>query len=135
MSWLVVKHVSKKIWLWIKHHWYIPLLVVYSLVLFVVFRKDGLSALEILYTTKDSYAKQIKAVNEAHEEELAKRNDILKKYNTIVDDIDAQHEVDKRKLDSHKKKMIKDLVENYHEDPEELTRMLKITFGINYESG
>ena len=80
MSWVALKHVLKKVWVWLKAYWYVPALLVYTLVLMVVFRKDGANALGVLEVSKDSYKKQIDVLNETHESELKKRDEIIKKY-------------------------------------------------------
>ena len=135
MSWVALKHVLKKVWVWLKAYWYVPALLVYTLVLMVVFRKDGANALGVLEVSKDSYKKQIDVLNETHESELKKRDEIIKKYNKTIEQIESQHMDESRKLDAHKKRRVKRLIEENHEDPEHLTRLLSLTFGIHHEEG
>jgi hypothetical protein len=135
MNWPALKHVLKKVWVWLKTYWYVPALLVYTLVLMVVFRKDGANALGVLEASKDSYKKQIDVLNETHEGELKKRDEITKKYNKTIDQIESQHMDESRKLDVHKRRRVKRLIEENHEDPEHLTRLLSLTFGIHHEEG
>jgi len=135
MNWPTLKHVLKKVWVWLKTYWYVPALLVYTLVLMVVFRKDGANALGVLEASKDSYKKQIDVLNETHEGELKKRDEITKKYNKTIDQIESQHMDESRKLDVHKRRRVKRLIEENHEDPEHLTRLLSLTFGIHHEEG
>ena len=101
----------------------------------VVFRKDDANALGVLEASKDSYKKQINVLNETHESELKKRDEIIKKYNKTIEQIESQHADESRKLDAHKKRRVKKLIEENHEDPEHLTRLLSLTFGIHHEEG
>jgi len=135
MNWPALKHVLKKVWVWLKTYWYVPALLVYTLVLMIVFRKDGANALGVLEASKDSYKKQIDVLNETHEGELKKRDEITKKYNKTIDQIESQHMDESRKLDVHKRRRVKRLIEENHEDPEHLTRLLSLTFGIHHEEG
>lgn len=135
MSWLALKHILKKIWVWLKTYWYVPVLLVYTVVLMVVFRKDGANALGVLKASKDSYKKQIDVLNETHEIELERRDQIIKKYNKTIDQIEARHVVESEKLGAHKKRRVKRLIEENYEDPEHLTRLLSLTFGIHHEEG
>ena len=87
----------------------------------------------MLEISKDSYKKQIDVLNEAHTSELKKRDEIIKKYNKTIDQIEARHVAGSRELDAHKKRRVKKLIEENHEDPEHLTRLLSLTFGIHHE--
>ena len=135
MTWIGTKHVLKKIWEWVKHYWYVPVLLVYTVVLLVVTRRKPEAALAVLAASKESYKKQIAVLNQTHEKELEKREEITRKYNEIIEEAEKGHAVSLRKLDDHKKQRIKNLVERHHEDPEQLTQLLKLTFGIFYEEG
>tara|TARA_R110002020_G_scaffold180244_1_gene374536 strand:- start:4746 stop:5129 length:384 start_codon:yes stop_codon:yes gene_type:complete len=125
----------EKAWAWLKTYWYVPALLIYTVVLMVVFRKDDANALGVLEASKDSYKKQINVLNETHESELKKRDEIIKKYNKTIEQIESQHADESRKLDAHKKRRVKKLIEENHEDPEHLTRLLSLTFGIHHEEG
>ena len=135
MNWLATKHALKKAWAWLRAYWYIPALLAYTLVMMVVFRKDGANASEVLTITKDSYKKQIDTLNETHENEIKKRDEVIKKYNKTVEELEKRHKDQNRKLDNHKKKRVKSLIEEHHDDPEHLTQLLRLTFGIHDEEG
>ena len=135
MNWAVIKHALKKLWTWVKNYWYVPALLAYTLVLMVVFRRDGESALRVLDVTRDSYKKQINVLNETHEEEIRKRDEINKKYNKVMEDVESRHDNNLIILNKEKKRRVKDLIERHHDDPEHLTQLLKLTFGIHYEEG
>mgnify|MGYP003124911012 CR=1 FL=1 len=44
---LAIKSALKKTWIWLKHNWYVPAVIVYTLVLWFLFR-DKTKALEVL---------------------------------------------------------------------------------------
>jgi len=94
---LTIKKVLKKIWVWIRHNWYIPAVLVYTLVLYFLFNKKG-QALSVLYERNESYKKQIKAINEIHEEEIERRDQILETYDSILEDLEDKYEEDNRKI-------------------------------------
>ncbi|MBO66899.1 MAG: hypothetical protein CL398_01185 [Acidiferrobacteraceae bacterium] len=132
MSWLAVKHAAKKTWTWLKTYWYVPALLVYTIIMAVVFRRSGSNAGEVLSITKDSYKKQVTAMNEIHETELKKRDEVLKEYNKVVDSIEKEHNKSVASLDRKKKKRIKELVEEHHGSPHTLSKMLAAKYGIMY---
>ena len=49
-----------------------------------------------------------------------------------MDQLDEQLESDLQEVDRKKEKRIKELVEDNHDDPEELSRALGDAFGIKY---
>jgi uncharacterized membrane protein YhiD involved in acid resistance len=121
----------KKIGVWIKHNWYVPAIVLYTIVLWVFFRRKD-SAQEILEARNESYRKQIEAINDAHREEIEKRDKILEKYNDLTSQLEEKYAEDSAELDSAKKKELKSMVEEYYDKPEELARLLADKYGLDY---
>ena len=128
---LTLKKVLKKAWVWIRHNWYVPAVLVYTLVLWLFFRRKG-SALLVLEERNKSYKKQIEAVDKIHKEEIDKRNQILEKYNDILADLEEKYKKDSLELSSKKKKEIKKLVEKYNEKPQDLAKLLAEKYGLEY---
>ena len=122
----------KKVWAWLKHNWYVPAVMVYTLVLWVLFRKKD-KAREVLEVRAESYEKQIEAINKSHDEEIKKRDEILTTYKDIVEQLEKEFENDKKELDTKKKQEIKNIVKEYHGKPDELAALMAGKFGFLYE--
>jgi len=131
ITFLTLKKALKKAWVWIRHNWYVPAVLIYTLVLYFLFNKKG-QALSVLYERNESYKKQIKAINEIHEEEIDKRDQILEKYSDILEELEEKYKEDSRELDNKKKKEIKKLVEKFNEKPDELAKLLAEKYGLEY---
>ncbi len=131
VSLLKIKTFSKKAWVWLKHNWKVPAILLYTIVLWLFFRRKD-AAYQVLEERNKSYKKQIDAINEIHNEEIDKRNKILEKYNGILKDLEKQYEKDNLELDKNKKKEIKKLVEEYNEKPDELAKLLAEKYGLEY---
>jgi uncharacterized membrane protein YhiD involved in acid resistance len=121
----------KKIGVWIKHNWYVPAIILYTIVLWVFFRRKD-SAQEILEARNESYRKQIEAINDAHREEIEKRDKILEKYNDLASQLEEKYAEDSAELDSTKKKELKSMIEEYYDKPEELARLLADKYDLDY---
>jgi len=121
----------KKIGIWLKHNWYVPAIVLYTIVLWSFFRRKG-AAQEVLEVRNESYRKQIEAINEAHREELEKRDKILKKYNDLASKLEEKHSEDQEELDAQKKKELKEMIEKYYDKPDELAQLLADKYGLEY---
>ena len=131
LTWLATKTFIKKSWVWLKHNWKAPAVVVYTIVLWLLFRQKG-KANEVLQIRSESYKKQIDAINEIHAEEVKKKDKILEKYGNILKQLEEKYEADSLELDSAKKKEVKKLVEEYNEKPDELAKLLAEKYGLDY---
>ena len=128
---LTLKKFIKKSWAFLKHNWYVPAILVYTLLLLLVFRRKD-AAFEVLKIRNDSYEAQIEAINKAHTEEINKRNEILDKYNKVVNKIEEDHTAETEALDAKKKKEVKKIVEKYYDKPDELAKMLADKYNFKY---
>ena len=63
LTWIATKNALKKAWTWTKHNWYAPLVVIYTLALWVLFRRKD-KAREVLEIRAKSYEEQIKELCE-----------------------------------------------------------------------
>jgi len=129
---LALKKILKKVWTWLRHNWYVPAVIVYTLVLWILFRKKD-KAREVLEVRAESYEKQIEAINKSHDEEIKKRDEILTTYKDIVEQLEEEFEEDKKELDTKKKQEIKNIVKEYHDKPDELAALMAEKFGFIYE--
>ena len=132
MTLLAIKSFFKKAWVWLKHNWKVPLIILYTLALWLLFRRKD-AAFLVLEERNKSYKAQIDVINQSHKEELEKRNKVIEKYNDLVSQLEDQYAADNKELDEAKKKEIKDIVEKHHDDPNALARMLAEKYGLVYE--
>ena len=131
MTWLAVKTFFKKCWTWLKHNWKAPLIIVYTIVLWLIFRRKD-DAMKVLETRTESYKNQIDVINRIHEEEIKKKDKILENYGKILADLEEKYKKENLELNQEKKKEIKDLVEKYDEKPDELAKLLAEKYGLDY---
>ena len=128
---LAIKSFFKKAWAWLKHNWKVPLIILYTLALWLLFRRKD-AAFLVLEERNKSYKAQIDVINQSHKEELEKRNKVIEKYNDLVSQLEDQYAADNKELDEAKKKEIKDIVEKHHDNPNALAQMLAEKYGLVY---
>ena len=131
MTLLAFRTIVKKVWVWLKHNWYVPAVIVYTLVLWLLFRNKT-EAMDILELRANSYRDQIRVIEDAHKKELKKRDDILAKYHNILEVLEKDYEERSLVLDKKKKKEIKRIVEEYNEKPADLAKILAEQYGLDY---
>lgn len=128
---LATKSALKKTWTWLRHNWYVPAVIIYTLVLWFLFR-DKTKALEVLEIRSKSYEDQIKTVEEAHKKEIEARDKILKNYDNVLTQLEKDYEEKNMKLDTKKKKEIKKIVKEFNDRPADLAKILAERYGLNY---
>tara|TARA_R110000824_G_scaffold400846_1_gene609528 strand:- start:7068 stop:7472 length:405 start_codon:yes stop_codon:yes gene_type:complete len=130
VSWFAFKLFVKKSWLWLKTYWYFPLVIIYTLVMWLVFRKNGLAAFGALEIKSDSYKEQIKVLNNVHEAEKKEKEQLSKVFNETIEKVEIELKKKSENLDRDKKKRVKEIVEKHSDDPERLAQLVKESFGF-----
>ena len=128
---LTLKSTLKKTWTWLRHSWYVPAVVIYTLVLWFLF-KNKAGALKVLEIRSKSYESQIKTIEEAHKKEIEARDQILKNYDNVLTQLEKDYEEKNMKLDTKKKKEIKKIVKEFNDRPDDLAKILAERYGIDY---
>ena len=82
--------------------------------------------------SKDSYKKEVDAINKAEEEKEKKKDELYAKYIETMKNLSTEHDVDISALEEDKKKKLDTLVKKYKGTPDELAKELSDIFGVNY---
>jgi len=120
----------KKAWVWVKHYWYIPAVLAYTIVLWLVFRRSNDNALKVLSVAKESYKKEIEAMKSAHQKELAKREKIVLVYQETLKNLEEEHNIKISALTKKKRKEIEKLIDVHEENPDAIADEMKKLFGV-----
>ena len=132
MTWTAFKLAAKKVWVWTKNYWHIPALLIYTLVMWIMFRRDSAVILQVLNNARNSYESQIKVLSDTHEKEIQKRDEILKRYQETIEKLEEDRKRKNEELLNKEKKLVKELAEKYHSDPEAYAREIADKFGFEY---
>ena len=128
---LTIKTFLKKTWVWLKHNWYVPAVIIYTLALWILFRNKT-AALEILQIRSESYEDQIRAIESTHKKEIAKRDEILQSYNKVLEDLEKNYKEKNMVLSKKKKEEVKRIVKEYNDRPNDLAKILAEQYGLTY---
>ena len=133
MTWLTFVLYSKKIWVWCKHHWKILALALWTLVVFLIARKNVRAYKKVLDTTIKNYKKEVEVLENSHKQEIEKRDKAIKKHNNDIKKLEEKYAGDKEELDVKKRSRYLELVKMYDTDPESINKILEEEFGFKYE--
>jgi flagellar biosynthesis/type III secretory pathway M-ring protein FliF/YscJ len=133
MTWLTFVLYSKKIWVWCKHHWKILALALWTLIVFLVARKNVRAYKKVLDATIENYKKEVEVLENSHNEEIRKRDEAIKKHNEDIKRLEEKYAGDKEELDVKRRSRYLELVKMYDTDPENINKILQEEFGFKYE--
>ena len=133
MTWLTFVLYSKKSWIWCRHHWKILALALWTLIVFLVARKNVRAYKKVLDATVENYKKEVEVLENSHNEEIRKRDEAIKKHNEDIKSLEEKYAGDKHQLDVKKRSRYLELVKMYDTDPENINKILQEEFGFKYE--
>ena len=108
--------VLKKIWAFLKTHWYIPVIIFVG----IIIKSKSDSLLKIIDVQKESYEKQLAKVR------------IDKEYEKAAQKIGQEYAKMNKEISNRQKDIIKKTVKKFHSDPDALAKELSEKFGIQY---
>jgi type VI protein secretion system component VasK len=132
MTWLAIKLYIKKAWLWCKHHWKIALVAAWTLIIWVVARKNVGAYAKVLDTTMKSYKKEVEVLESSHSAELEKRNEAIRAHNDAIARLEESYKNSLSELTVEKRARYLELLTHYDNDPENINKLLQDEFGFKY---
>lgn len=123
----------RKAWSFLKNYWYIPVVIAAIVVLAIMTAGKGVpkSLLEAFRKARETHAKEVDVINEAHREEIEKREAALAAYHKHMEAIEKQYAEANEELDAKKRKEIEKLVKANADDPTELTKRVADVTGFD----
>jgi len=116
--------VLKKIWVFLRTHWYIPVIIIIAIVL----KGRNASLLKIIDVQKESYEKQKAAIENAEREKQEAKQRIEKEYNEATQKIETEYAKMNKEISNRQKDIIKKTVKKFHSDPDALAKELLKNF-------
>ena len=92
MTWLTIQLYFKKAWLWCKHHWKIAAVAAWTLIIWLVAKKNVGAYSKVLDTTIESYKKEVEVLESTHSAEIEKRNEVIRKHNEALAKLEEHYE-------------------------------------------
>ena len=118
----------KKVWVFLKTHWYIPLLLIVG----VILKSKSDSLLKIIDAQKETYEKEKEAILDAEIEKKKMTAKVEKEYEETVKKFKVIHEIQKKELTEDKEKEIKKIIKKNYNKPDKMTKELSDMFGIKH---
>lgn len=120
-----------RLWDFVKTNWRPFLIGIVVLVACVALKVQSESYFVRLQEVQDAHEEEIRKINEIRSEEQRQHDENLKRLQESLDAIQARYDIAKRDLDDKKKQEIVDIVNCYGSDPDELARQLSNVTGFS----
>ena len=134
MTWLAVKEFASRSWLWLKTYWQVPFLVVWTLVTYLVARRNTDALVDVLEIKKQTHKKEVDALNKSHRDEILKLKGIQSEYVKTIEQLESKFEEQQKKLSEKQVEHIKEVVIKSKGNPEEIKRKIEDEFGIKFKN-
>jgi len=120
----------KKIWIWLKAYWWLPIGIVVGIVTLIVLRKS--SSVDWIWDWFDRSSEFYDKQRGIIETESEQKQYIRERYEETLGAIEESYSKNQRTLKAEEKEMIKEYVNMFHDDPETLAKEIESAFGIRY---
>jgi len=130
VTWLATKALLETSWVWIKEHWQIPFLLVWTIIVWAMSRGNVEAVTAVMEAKKESYKKQIDALKVSHAQEIKKREELHLKYRETIATIEEEFEIKEEELSNLKKKKIKEIIKDSKDKPDEINKKIEDLFGF-----
>lgn len=132
MTWLAVTQAFEKSWTWLKENWKVPAIIVYTIVVGILFRRNSEALKEALDAKKKSYEEQVAVLRRTHNQEILKRDGLIEEYEKIVEKLNKDFEQKNRALKEEEKEEIKEILIKSKKNPGIVKEKIRNLFGFDY---
>jgi len=122
----------KKVWIWVKHHWYWPVIIILMALLLISRSGSKEKLFELLEKQKESYEKEVAIINKANEEKSVKKNKILERHKEEMGKIEKEYDVKLGELKEEKQMALAKTIEENKNKPDELAREVAKILSAEY---
>ena len=116
--------------IFVKKNWKLFAMAVWSIMIWIISRKNNQAAIETLEAKKKSYEDQIKILEDARKSEIEKREELTLKYKETLVRIEEKYAVKEKELSIKEKKKVKDIIKRAEGNPDEISNKLENLFGF-----
>ena len=129
---MLTKVFWKKVWAWLKHYWYWPVIIVLLIFSTVAGASSREKLFGLLSKQKESYEKEIQIIKETTEETDKKKTEIFTEHIEELEKIEEEHDVKLEELEEEKQKELVAVIEENKDRPdklaEEIAKILSAEF-------
>ena len=122
----------KKVWTWLKHYWYFPVIILLLIFGAVAGRSSRAALFGLLKKQKEDYEKEIQVVKEAAKEASENKTRVAEEFAEEIKLIEKEHEIKVEDLKKEKQEELKETIKKKREKPEDLAKEVARILSAKY---
>ena len=134
MTWLIFKTSAKKTWAWLRHNWKIPFLAAWSVIIFLMSRRNTEALKDVIESNKQAHREEVEAINKIHKQQIIKLKNLQEQYEETISRLEKQFEKENRELSEKHVEDVKEIVIESKGNPEKIIRKIENDFGIKFKN-
>ena len=120
----------KKLWVWLKAYWYVPVIAILAIITLVITRKSPQWAFDMIQKNRETAERERAAIDNAEREADKTKQAAEDRFNSVVGEIERNHADRKKELDRKKEREIKKIIKSSGNDPAVITNEIADKFGF-----
>ena len=112
----------KKIWAWIKHYWFWPVIVVLLAFSSITGTRAKEKLFEMMLKQKEDYKKELEIIKKVNEEKDLEKNRTIKEHQEELEKIEEEHGLKLEELEKEKRDELVTTIEENKDEPEKLAK-------------
>ena len=122
----------KKIWSWIKHHWYFPVIIVLLIALVISGSSAKEKIFKLLEKQRENYKKEINLINETNDKKEEIKKEIIERHKEEIERIEEEHDVQVQDLEQEKQEELLVTIEKKKDNPDDLAKDIAALLGAKH---
>lgn len=111
--------ILKHLWSWVKHYWYIPMVVALGAVVYLLTRRtDFVDWRRVLQEADQAHQQEVAAIQGAHDAQAAADAVATKRAQDVEAQVRAEYARNERTLDVQKEKRVLAIIDGLKHDPQ-----------------
>lgn len=120
----------KKLWVWLKAYWYVPVIAILAIITLVITRKSPQWAFDMIQKNRETAERERAAIDNAEREADKTKQAAEDRFNSVVGEIERNHADRKKELDRKKEREIKKIIKSSGNNPAVITNEIADKFGF-----
>tara|TARA_R100001591_G_scaffold110820_1_gene122013 strand:+ start:4372 stop:4773 length:402 start_codon:yes stop_codon:yes gene_type:complete len=122
----------KKLWIWIKHYWYIPVIVLLILISFLSGKGIKNKYFDLMQKQKKNYKEEIDIINQENKVKEEKKKEVILEKEKTVEKIEEKFEAELEELKIRKKEEVAKTAEEHKDRPDDLAKKVAEVLSSEY---
>ncbi len=121
-----------KAWTWIKHHWYVPFLII--LMILFASLQNGIKNkfFDLFELSRKRYKEVLDVINKNNVSKNEQKDKIIKDHKEVLTKIEKDFDVKIEAMEKKKQEEISILIEKHKEEPDEMAKEIARILGAKH---